>query len=140
MTGQVVPYHVGACLKGQSYRTAFSEGAFTTSLRHDPIELWVNHRGAARVASRTAGTLRLLEGSAGVGFEADIVDPRWAEIIAACDRDGRLRGVSAGFRLDRRYASWSHGMLIYDVARILEASLCLGETWPRFPTWARVAA
>jgi uncharacterized protein len=83
-------------------------GAFQRSLRsRNEIKMFVNHDTSRVLASKRAGTMRLVEDAHGLRVEADLPDTSDGRDMATLLRRGDVDSMSFGFSVPRGGDAWS---------------------------------
>lgn len=85
-------------------------GAFARSLRsRNEVKMFVNHNADQVLASKRAGTLRLVEDSKGLFVEADLPPTTYARDLSVLMQRGDVTSMSFGFSVPAGGDTWIDG-------------------------------
>lgn len=92
------------------FTETIAPGAFGKSLRsRNEVKMFVNHNADQVLASKRAGTLRLVEDSKGLFVEADLPPTSYARDLSVLMQRGDVTSMSFGFSVPAGGDAWIDG-------------------------------
>jgi len=119
------------------FRERIAPGAFARSLdSRNEIKMFVNHDTSRVLASKRAGTLRLVEDSYGLRAEADLPDTTDGRDMATLIRRGDVDSMSFGFSVPQGGDSWSDDGQERELREIRLHEISVVTGFPAYPQTA----
>jgi HK97 family phage prohead protease len=119
------------------FRERIAPGAFARSLdSRNEIKMFVNHDTSRVLASKRAGTLRLVEDSYGLRAEADLPDTTDGRDMATLIRRGDVDSMSFGFSVPQGGDSWSDNGQERELREIRLHEISVVTGFPAYPQTA----
>lgn len=108
-------------------------GAFSRSLRsRNEIKMFVNHDTSRVLASKRAGTLRLVEDQHGLRVDADLPDTTDGRDMAVLLKRGDVDSMSFGFSVPKGGDSWSDDGQNRELREVRLHEVSLVTAWPAY--------
>src|ERR1039458_10186666 len=134
LSGQAAPFN-SATLIGGAFREQIDPKAWNKTIADGDQVLLDNHNSAKPLARRSAGTLELHAGHAGVQWEADAANTSYANDVLENVRAGNYGGCSFSFQVTKGGDKWEEDTpdgipmrTLMDI-KVREVSIC---TFPQY--------